>query len=55
MELNILNLPIFNAVVKVFEQSIEDERIPLEVREEYRARYNKAIEPWESAADPPDS
>lgn len=39
MELNLLNLPIFQELVKVFAESVEDERIPEDVRKEYSARY----------------
>ncbi|WP_438491038.1 hypothetical protein [Paenibacillus sp. IHBB 3054] len=44
MELNMLNLPVFKAAVDVFAQSLEDERIPPEVREEYRGRYISAVD-----------
>lgn len=44
MEMRITDLPIFTGCVDVFAAMTKDERIPVQIRDEYLKRYDDVLE-----------
>jgi hypothetical protein len=43
VKIDVLNIPVFQAMLEVFAQTIDDERIPEDVRGEYNEKYKSIM------------